>query len=168
MPAGGIIKKDKLSLADTLQRCKKALDLWKTKEYEKILVTGGIFLPPNIQTKPAGDLMALWFRQNKVPAESIIIENQALDSFKNCHLGLKKLNNPISNHNILVVTQWHHAIRLGITFFLGYGIRVNLFTLKYPISIKTWFMEWLFIFYHLYDPKGKKILAKKNRQNRTY
>ncbi|HMB26187.1 MAG TPA: hypothetical protein VKP03_02095 [Patescibacteria group bacterium] len=59
MPAGGIIKKDKLSLADTLQRCKKALDLWKTKEYEKILVTGGIFLPPNIQTKPAGDLMAL-------------------------------------------------------------------------------------------------------------
>lgn len=168
VPSGGIFSLNQLSPADTLLRCERGLKMWERGSFDKILVTGGIYSPSNIQTLPAAELMAQWFRQKGVPAGDIIIEPRSLDTFENIKFSLEELGRlSINNFRITVVTQWQHVIRFWITFCLGYNIRVKIQPMNYAISFRTWLEEWFFIIYHLYDRRGTKYFARKNRRNRT-
>ncbi|MDD4607204.1 MAG: YdcF family protein [Patescibacteria group bacterium] len=166
VPSGKINPVDCLEGTDTLLRCKKALELWQTGVYSKVLVTGGICSKPKIQTQPAGTLMAQWFEENGVSASDIIIEDQSLDTFENIRLSLQKILDLESDYEITVVTQQQHAMRMWITFLYGYGLLVGICPVKYKNSFKNWLREWGYLLYHLYDRKGTKFLAKKNRDSR--
>ncbi len=167
VPSCGISPVNQLTPTDTLLRCQRALKLWQSGKYDKILVSGGIFLPPQTQTKAAGVLMAEWLVSHGVPRRALIIEGRSVDTFGNIKFSLDRLKEiNVGKAEITVVTQWQHAVRFWISFFFGYGLWVKLHFMRYPISLRTWLKEWFLIIYHLYDPIGIKKIARKNREQR--
>ena len=165
IPAGEIAAKNNLSKKDTLIRCEEGLQIIRQNNgtYTKVIVSGGIFNSPKIQTKPASKLMANWFIKNGILPTRIICEDKSQDTFENVRFTIEKLKKEgITNPEITIVTQWQHAIRFRLCFS-AYGIKIKTRSLHYPVSLKTWIKEWLFIAYHIYDRKGTKFFARKNR-----
>ncbi len=161
VPSGGIVPLNQLA-PDTLHRCQKALELWRTNQSDKILVAGGICHSPEIQTVSAAELMKKWFTERGVDEKSIIVEPESLHTYDNIRLGLEKLKAAqIENPEITVVTQWQHTIRCWLTFKLGYGINVKRHPLHYPVPSNVWWREWAFIAYHALDWKGTGFFAKR-------
>jgi len=111
VPACEISEKDKISNTETESRCVSALIKWQTGRYTKLLLCGGIFLPPHLQTRPAADLMAEWFRREGVTSKDILIDDLSRDSFENAFFGLKKLEdnnyhtkkgNEVKNRDLII------------------------------------------------------------------
>lgn len=171
IPAGEITRKNKLSKKDTLIRCQHGLSLLRYDPnitFSKVVLSGGIFNSKDIQTIPASQIMANWLTKYGVLVNNQIIENQSRDTFENVLFTIEKLKEEgIENPEITVVTQWQHAIRFRLCF-KAYGIKIQTHSLHYSVSLKTWIKEWLFIAYHIYDRKGTKFFARRNRKNRTY
>ena len=166
VPAGGISAINKLS-SDTLTRCKAALKLWQKGGFDKILLSGGIFLPPSIQTKPAALLMKQWLKNAGINEKYLLLEEQSRDTFENVKLSLDILNKTSNDWQITIITHWQHAIRFWITFSLGYGIKIKIHPLFYKLPLQAMFKEFLSIIYHIYDPQGVKKIPRLNREKRS-
>ncbi len=82
---------DRLTENDTLYRCQKALELWHTGRYDYVLVTGGIFHPPNVQSVAAATLMGMWLLEHGVPESQILCEIESLDTYENISKGIEAL-----------------------------------------------------------------------------
>lgn len=124
-------------------------------------------MSPQVQTVPAGILMKEWLINHGIDESKIIVEKHSLDSFENVKFGLKELERcGIKNPKITVVSQWQHALRFKICFYLGYNFKVKLYPMRYQISLKEFIQEFLGIIYCLYDPTGHKSIAKKIREKR--
>ncbi|TSC56122.1 MAG: hypothetical protein G01um101418_489 [Parcubacteria group bacterium Gr01-1014_18] len=167
VPSCGITPVNTLTHGDTLIRCQKALELWKTGKYDIIFLCGGIFNPPHIQTRAASELMAEWFVLQGDLEEYLVLERKSLDTYGNITFFLDAWTEmSLAQPEVTVVTQWQHAIRIFITFFLAHGTIVRIHPLFYRISWKTFLMEWVMIFYHLFDWKGTGRVARRNRESR--
>lgn len=168
VPSCGIAPIDRLQAGDTLFRCERALEAWRTGRYDYILCTGGIFNPPSIQTVAAATLMGLWFLERGVPDAALVIEDRSLDTYENAAFGLVALRARLGSvrWDISVMTQWQHAVRFFFTFFLGHGLLVELKPIHQPISWRTWFWEWFLLVYHLIDWRGTLPVARYNRDSR--
>ena len=167
VPAGGVVEKDQIAPHDTLLRCEAALKLWQETQFDLIIVSGGIFLPSGIQTVSAAVLMQEWFIKQGIPENKILIEDQSLDTYQNVQftLDLLEIHN-LKDAELTVITQWQHARRFARTF-KSHGIKIKRHPLHYKVGFKTWLMEWMFMFIHLIDPKGKWLFGKINRKKRT-
>lgn len=170
VPSSGVSALNRLR-KDTLRRCKRGLRLWQSGRYDYLLLSGGIFNPPNIQTVPASLLMRNWFLAHSVDGSKIITEEESLDTFENVKFGIKELEEKgLSVAKIAVVSQWQHVIfRIFPIFLLGYGRLIRPHPMWYFASIKDFFREaiaiLIFILYCLMlDPKGEKFLSHKRRQ----
>ncbi len=168
VPSADIAPINNLKGTKTLLRCQKAVELLKTGDYDILVLSGGQCHPWHIETQPAAMTMAQWFAKQGVSVNTIICECKSLDTYKSVMCTIDQLKIHGLRHEITVVSQWQHAIRFAITFLLGYGIRIKRAPLHYPMSLKDSVKEWLFILYHLYDRRGTKLLARKNRIARTY
>jgi len=167
VPAGGISDKNQLAPNDTLPRCLAALEIWKEGNYDYLVVCGGIFLPPTIQTNPAAEIMKKWFIRQRVSADRLMVEGKSLDTFENVKFVLELLaENKIEKPEITVVSQWQHTLRFKRTF-KSYGVKIKRHPLHYKVGIKTWLMEWAFILIHLIDPKGAGFFGRLNRKRRN-
>ncbi|HRY36281.1 MAG TPA: YdcF family protein [Candidatus Magasanikbacteria bacterium] len=82
VPAEQIEKENRLSVRTTM-RLERALALFKTGEYDLIILSGGIFNPLEVQTVSAARLMKTWLLQKEVKRECIITENHSLDTYEN-------------------------------------------------------------------------------------
>ena len=149
----------------TIKRCLKALELWRTGNYDYILITGGIFLPPNVQTEPASYLIKKYLA-GKVDSSHIIIEEKSRTTFENAGFGLNELSlRCIEDFDLTVVTQWQHALRFGLTF-MAYGHKIRSEKVKYRLKPSEWLREWAYILIHLVDPLGRSKAVKKFTENR--
>ncbi len=166
IPAGGIIKRDKLDF-DTLLRIERGVKIFYSRPayWDKILVSGGIFLPSEIQSISAAKLMATELIKRGISSKRIILEENSLDTFQNVEFSILKCAEVGINPEITVVTQWQHAIRFWICF-RGYKLKIYLKPISYRVPIITWLKEWFFIIYHVYDRRGVRPLALKNRRER--
>ena len=166
VPAELINPKNVLS-DNTLCRCRAALKLWQSGDFDLLLLTGGLFLEPERQTRPASEIMRDWFVENGVSQDWIRTERQSLDTYQNVSLSLQELQD-VHIESITVVTQYQHALRFLATFFLAHGQRIRVNMIRQPaMSWKDWFMEWLVLVpYHLIDWRGTLWLATWNRQQR--
>lgn len=151
----------------TLARCQEALRRWAGDFYEVLVVSGGIYELPHVQTVPAAKLMCDWFVSNGVHPGQIVVEDHSLDTFENVSLSLAKIRalqpEPLE---LEIVTQTQHARRFWLSFFLGYRIWPKLHRIEYQMSLKEKFMEWLFLLIHLFWPKDGGPLGEKNRMSR--
>lgn len=167
VPSCGVTEHNVLTPTDTLLRCEEGLKLWRSGDYDYILVTGGLFNPKHVQSIPAGMLMRGWFIARGVDPNKVIEETRSLDTFENIKFGLEELRKRgIPDRDITVVTQWQHAWRFAITFRRAYGIKVKRVPLEYAMSWKSWLIEFVLIAYHAYDRYGTKHVAQKNRDDR--
>lgn len=163
IPSGGIV--DNLLGYDTKARCDKGLELWRTGEYDFILVTGGICIKG--EKEPAGKMMSDYLISNGISPDNILIEEEALDSYENVLYSIPIIVDRLSyeEFSVTVTTQWQHLIRFWI-IFRALRKKVNMCPVHYRISLKSWICEWAIIGYTLYDPKGRGRIAIANRTSR--
>lgn len=168
VPAERIDPVDLLS-PNTLCRCEAALKAWRSGQYDKLLLTGGYFLPKERQTKPAAESMKTWFLLKGVAPKAILTETTSLDTYQNVAFALDVLRKEgFTGSEITVLTQYQHAIRFLATFFLAHGVRVRTIPIRQPqMRWVDWVVEWaVLIPCHLLDWKGTLFLARLNRQMR--
>ena len=173
-PAELLTPMDQLS-SNTRRRCEAALALWQTGEYELMLLTGGRFLPQSVQTQPAAEVMAEWFKRRGVAVDQIVVEHGSVDTYENIRLGMQRINSALTARHIFpisveftVCTQYQHCLRFLITFWLAHGIHIKTHAVRQPeMSWKDWCVEWLVLIpYHLYDWNGTGWVAETNRKKR--
>lgn len=157
---------DELSGTFTELRLRKGLELWRTGNYDCILVSGGVFYPQDVQNKAAGWLMWFWLIGNVVASKAILIENKSVDTYENIRFGLQLIPD-IHLADITIVTHWQHALRMKITFWRAYGLKVKVIPLWYWIGCLGFIKELGGLFVHLFDKEGVSPLSKRIRQRRT-
>jgi hypothetical protein len=167
IPSCEVAAQNTLDGTTTEKRLVAGINLWNKGGFDKIIVTGGIYLPPNLQTIPSGELMRDWLINQGVPAEKIVCENKSRDTYENISEALKLV---ADDHNpaFTVITHWQHALRFWITFRPTDKYKVKIIPLWYWYGIKTFVLEWFILLVHLFDKKGTGWIATKNRQARTF
>lgn len=166
IPAGHLGKTCDSLGRDTLIRLERGLDLWKKDPEAFLLVTGGIFCVRERQTRPAADIMADWLVTHGVPQTKILHEDASLDTFENVRFSLDTLHaHGISTDgtNITVVSEFQHALRIYLTFRLGYGLRVHCIPIWYVDSVHGFCLEFFVLLHHLLDWRGEGFLARFKR-----
>ncbi|MFH0856505.1 MAG: YdcF family protein [bacterium] len=158
---GLVVPLNKLHPCDTLLRCEEAIKIWEG--HNQIIVTGGIFLPKEVQTKPVADLMKEWLIKNGVPAEKILTVTDAVDTFQEIEGVVEKIGGKKASINVL--SHWQHLIRSFITFLFAHGILIKPYPIFYWKGGKDFIREWGYCFLHIVDPSGRWV-SKKNRERR--
>lgn len=165
----GLVPINQLS-AVTLMRLQAGLKEWKREVHDLILVTGGTFLPPTVQTRPIAHVMREWLVAEGVQPDRILVEDRSKDSFENMQFSTKVLGDngfTPDNSSLTIVSQWQHVLRTRYTAS-KYRWKTKPFNVRYSIGFKGMLMEFVFILVHLIDPYGTGIIARKNRVGRTY
>ncbi len=167
-----VIKQDSLTTTDTKIRCDAGAEFFKKIEGEvNIVCTGGIFLPPFLQTKPASSLMKEYLISvHGIPPEKIWTEEKSLDSWENVEMTRRTLQErgikEIEEIEIFVVSHWPHALRLKRLFRYQGFHKVKSLGLHYPVGWRMWVLELLNNILTLIDPTGKSKWVKKERERR--
>ncbi len=163
IPAGGIDPVDQPGKADTLPRLEAGLEAWASGRFHYILVCGGIFLPQNIQTRAAADIMADWLVEHGIRRVAIITEDRSVDTFENVNFGIAALQRVgIEKPTISVCSHALHAVRTCISLDAHEIATDTNRCANYSISWKILLMEIGFVLYHWLDPLGKGWLARRN------
>jgi hypothetical protein len=144
----------------------QGLKIYSQGNYDKIIVSGGIYLPPKTQTIASGTLMKTWLIKHGVSEEVIISEIMSRDTYENISFSLNILGSS-EKIKITVVAHWQHALRFFITFLLAHKRLVRLKPMWFFGGLKTFVLEWAFLLIHLFDIKGQGKLATLNRKKRT-
>lgn len=165
-----VVKQNNLTPVDTKIRCDKAAELFNKGKADIIFCTGGIFLPPNLQTKPASYLMKNYlFSHHNISPERIWTEEVSLDSWQNVEemrKVLRKNKVEIDKTEIIVVSHWTHTIRLKRIFRYNGFRKIQRYGLDYHIGWRMYISEILNNILTILDPAGKSIPVQKARKQR--
>jgi uncharacterized SAM-binding protein YcdF (DUF218 family) len=167
IPSNEVFPLNSLRKTFTEKRLTRGLKIWKQGKHDKIIVSGGIFLPPNVQTVAAGRLMEDWLRTRGVPADKITVEDKSRDTYENISESLSLVYKDVQPE-ITVVTHWQHALRFWVTFRRAHQMKVKTVPMFYWVDIKTFILEWIILLVHIFDRNGTGKIASKNRLDRTY
>lgn len=146
VPACDISPKDSLEDTKTLARLKKGLSLWKDKDFDYIVVTGGVF--SKNQTKSAALAMSGWLIKKSVSTEKILVENYSLDTFHNVEFSMEIIRKFDADPAITVVSHWQHCLRFKVTFYKRFYIKIKIAPI-WDFDLKTFFQEWAYLLIHL-------------------
>lgn len=167
VPSCEVAAQDKLVGTTTERRLIRALELWYSGNYDAIIVAGGMYLSPAVQTIPSGILMRIWLITNGVPSDRIVCEYRSRDTFENI-AGALQLIHSDTNQRITVVTHWQHCLRFWITLSRGYRRKIQLVPMWYWIGLMGFLAEWAGLLVHVLNPKGDGLIASWHRKRRTY
>jgi len=94
IPAGesAIEKKDVLS-ERSIERLRKALELYREEDIDFFLVSGGIFYP---HSKPVGVLMKEWLLNHGINNDSILVEEKSLNIFQEVKISTSIVSSIVS------------------------------------------------------------------------
>ncbi len=146
------------------ERLKEAERLWWQGDghlYDYIIVSGGITRRRQLVSE--ADFMKNWLvRHAGIAPGNIIAECCSCDSFENVRNVVEGyLCEPAylaKDVEVVIVSQWEHANRLRVTFE-AYGIRVGISSVP-GYSFSRRLLEWGYLYYTLYDPKGESWFSK--------
>ncbi len=167
IPAELIYPHNRIS-GPTLARLEEGVRLWKTGRFNGIVVTGGRYLPPDVQTLPAAELMAYWLRDHIREHSRIFVEPNSLDTFENVRFTeqlLKERLGEIAPRYWTVVSHPSHLRRFAVTC-KALGITMRGAPVRYPLSLKARLSEFAAYLMHRLDPLGQGRLAGRNREPR--
>jgi len=170
IPSCEVAKLNSLEGTITEKRLERGLRIWEQGDFDAIVVSGGVYLPPDIQTTSSAKLMKEWLVDRGVPAVSIISESDSRDTYENLGNTFVLLAMAFQNSrpDMTVVTHWQHGLRFYAAAYLGHGKKLHLIPMWYSIGIKGFLMEWIFLLVHLIDWRGTGWIAKHNRASRTF
>ncbi len=146
------------------ERLKGAERLWwqdGERPYDWIIVSGGITRRRQLTSE--ADFMKNWLVRNaKIAPGNIIAECCSCDSFENVRNVVEGyLREPAylaKDVEVTIVSQREHANRLRVTFE-AYGVRAGIAPVP-GYSILQRLLEWGYLYYTLYDPKGESRFSK--------
>jgi len=167
IPSCEVFPVDSLEGTTTLKRLCAGLAEWKTANYDRVVVCGGVYLPSEVQTRPSGAIMKEWLIEHGIEEMCIITEVASRDTYENIS-GVLELMVADAEPKITVITHWQHALRFWVTFCRAHGIGVKVLPLWYWVDIKTFFLEWPMLLVHVFDKNGTGRIASNNRNQRTY
>ena len=165
IPSCEVATKNTLTGTTTEKRLIRGLALWQGGGFDSIIVTGGIYLPPEQQTIPSGALMRQWLVERGVPEKVIICEDRSRDTFENISGALALFANDPSPE-FTVVAHWQHTLRFWVTFHFAHQCKIHLVPMWYWIGLRGFVLEWAFLLVHIIDPKGTGRIATRNREMR--
>ena len=166
IPSCEVAQFDSLEGTMTEKRLVRGLQIWRSGGYDMIIVSGGVYLPPEIQKTPSGRLMKEWLVEKDIPASKVITEDRSRDTYENISFSLRLLEDV--EPKIMVVTHWQHAMRFWLTFKLAHKMKVRTERMWYWIGAKNFILEWAILLVHMFDRMGTGKIARKNRESRTY
>lgn len=167
IPSCEVAAIDELEDTETEIRLKAGLLEWKKGAFDVIAVAGGVYLAPELQTRPSGDLMKEWLVERGVPADKVVSESTSRDTYENISGVLRELKGTKIDR-LVVITQWQHAMRFWITFRAAHGVKAEIIPLRYPVGFKRFLMEWVFLLIHTMDVYGMSTLVMKNKRDHTF
>lgn len=171
VPAEGIAERDLFTL-NTMARLEEALFLWRTGEFDLMVLSGGEFLPRNIQTRPAAVLMGKWIVSQWMgpKKDQVIMETESLDTYENVIFAVRKILRreiALSRVELTVCTEYFHAQRIATTFRCCYSLNVAIHAVKQPdMGFVAYLKEFFLNLLHWWDPEGVSFIPRKNREAR--
>jgi uncharacterized SAM-binding protein YcdF (DUF218 family) len=167
IPSCEVAAIDTLEGTETEIRLKAGLEEWKKGAFDVIAVAGGVYLPPELQTRPSGTLMKEWLLTRGLTEHQVVAETNSRDTYENISGVVSALwGRPIER--IAVITQWQHALRFWVTFRRAHGVKAEIIPLWYSPGLSRFLKEWLFLLIHVFDATGTSPLVMKNKQNCTF
>jgi len=156
----------------TLLRLWKAYGLFLTGNYDYILVSGGIFNPPKIQTRPAAHLMKEWLLSKSIKEENVLVEDTSLDTYQNVANSVEIIRQkaktdmfyPLCKELVTVVSDQHHLRRVRMIIEGHFSTDPIVYEdsgYRLPFSEKL--KELIFFAITFCDRDGVKWLARCNR-----
>lgn len=167
IPSCEVLPLDSLENTQTLERLQAGLLEWEKNAYDFIIVSGGIYLPPEIQTIPCAILMRNWLVENNVSEENIICETSSRDTYENIECSMKLILDD-KYSKITVVSHWQHCLRFKTTFWRKYKKRIYVIPMWNMLSLKGFILEWIFLAIHIVDKNGTSRFVAKVRNDRTF
>ena len=162
-----LVAVDELDPRTALRVCERTLELWDTGAYDCLLVSGGRFLPPEIQTRPWSKIASEFFEWHGVPKERIVRESDSFDTYDNIRYSLRELYHAgIPDADITVVTHKTHGRRVRHTFKVAHGVEVRIEPVDLPLTILERIKQWAFVLYHWLDPYGTKYAKRRRIEGR--
>lgn len=171
VPAEGIAERD-LFTQNTMARLEEALKLWRNGDFDFMVLSGGRFLPKNVQTRSASVLMAEWMTgQWMGPGKKqVILEAESLDTYQNVIFTMRKLVRreiDLSRVELTVCTEYFHARRIATTFWYSFGLKVAIHAVRQPdMGLVAYLKEIFLNLLHWWDPEGVGLIPRKNREAR--
>jgi len=171
-----ILKRNALA-PRTVARLEKGLQLYQESDFTHILVSGGIFNPPRIQTVSAAELMQEWLMNWGIEREFILTEDKSLDSFQKISfsmqiIGRLQKDRDLTDNEVsfVLISDALHLERIIVQRNMLEDVRYQCSTV--PSVHKTGylesFMERLFFLITTHDPEGQGRFARFNRWLRCY
>lgn len=168
IPSCEVAPQDSLRGTTTEYRLQRGLELWRTGTFDRIVVMGGVYLPSWRQTRPSAELMYEWLVEHGVHSMYIIVEARSRDTYENISLALELLPLHDPHLEITVVSHWQHTLRIAVTFWRAHRLKVRIIPLWYWVSFKTFCVEWVGLFVHLFDKTGTSWFSRYNKRSRTF
>lgn len=173
VPSNDIKPTDSLENTRTLERCKQALQLWQSGQYDVMVLSGGKVYAPKFQTRPLANTMFEWMiQQPGAPsADKILIANTARDTIEDISATLTLIQKHFPHQevdHITVATDWLHGKRFVTSLKRGFGINnVTIANTNYPLPFDYFLTGLIFLPIPFFDPTGQSWLVKLARRKRT-
>lgn len=173
IPSNDIKPIDRLDGTRTLARCKQGLRLWQSGIYDFVILSGGQVYPSKLQSRPMADIMYDWLiaQPDAPPKSKILRASTSRDTYEDISNSLHLVYAALPGQKIgsvSVCTDWLHGIRFRTSFARGFGIKnVTIENVKYRLPLTYFILGLLFTLFPLFDPKGKSLLVKLVRRQRT-
>ncbi len=162
-----VVKKDVLS--DTsIQRLEKGLGVWHGGGYSRIVVTGGIFLPRTIQTRPIAYIMRDWLLDHGIPRDVILVEEFSVDTYENIRFVDALLLKEYGSMPKGIITLVSHTMHVKRAYMSAreLGWRVTMAPVRSSVGIMQSIKERAMRVMHHKDPLGYNRFSRWNRARR--
>ncbi|MFC5409415.1 YdcF family protein [Larkinella bovis] len=116
---GGLMKTDKrlhnrLHLSDQADRVGQALQLYKTGQIQKILISGGIGGILKREVQDEGQLARQFLIIAGIPAQDILLENRSVNTHQNARFSAPLLRQRFRGYDVVLITSaWHMRRAVG-------------------------------------------------------
>lgn len=174
VPSADVKPIDSLVGTVTLQRLEKAMELWRTGQYDLIVLSGGFVQPASVQTRPHAEIMRQWvLQQPDAPADQqIIVEDKAHDTYQNAWFSHDKIEENIERRwsdadTLTITTEERHGRRFTVTFPRAISWNDIVIVSVGTLSLLGRIREFALYLMHVVDPAGNGLLARLNRNRRA-
>jgi hypothetical protein len=145
-----------------------AIKIWDPEKYDRLLLSGGCFLPRHIQTQPWCEIAGAYCFVEGVSLHRVMYEARSFDTFDNLRCTLELLEaSRIHDFELTICTYPTHGYRIALTALYAHNIRVRIEPVLLDLTLRERFMQWLYVLYHIFDVKGTGIIAHRVRQRRV-
>lgn len=136
---GGLVKENSsyinnIQLGGSADRMWKAVQLYKANKIDKVIVSGGDFLP---KKDSENDYAKTFLILNGIPKDSILQEKRATNTYENALYTSQLLKNVQGTKNGVLITSAYHLKRANACF-KKQGLRLQLYPSGQMIGTGKW------------------------------